>query len=217
MKDVFSVPNFVRLRAIIIYGVIATIAFTLIYGLCNDAASKAEDYYHLYTQFELSIPLIPWMIYPYLSLNLLFVVAAFVLRSEKSIKAFCLSLSISAVLAGIVFYFFPGQLGFVREVPAGYEALYNGMFAIDHPHNLFPSLHVTYSSLSIWSMVEQTKSKVFHRILWIWLLVISFSVVLVHQHHLFDIFTGWILAYVVFEFFYKKIKPNNVSPVLFFI
>lgn len=202
IKDrVFVFPNSEKLKLITIYTIISTIVFVVVYGWCNKQAALAPVRYHLYTDWEISLPLIPWMIYPYISLNLLFLVCAFVLKENSSIKGFCVSLMVAAICAGVIFYLFPGQLGFARETVPGYEHYFDFMFSIDHPHNLFPSLHITYSSLAIFAMREQTNSKSFHYFLYIWLAAITASVVLVHQHHLFDIVTGFILAMIV----YKKV------------
>lgn len=206
-KDkVFSLPDKERTKIIMIYGILSTVVFAMIYGWCNKQATLSPIHYQMYTDWELSLPLIPWMIYPYISLNLLFIVCAFVLKETSSLKGFCISLMISAILAAIVFYYFPGKLGFIRQSVLGYETLYNFMFSIDHPHNLFPSLHVTYSSLAIFSMIEQTKNKFFHVFSWTWLIIISASVILVHQHHLFDIAAGFILALFVHKFVYLKFQ-----------
>ncbi len=210
IKDkVFSIPDFERLKAIAIYVTLSTIAFAVVYGWCNKAASMSPTHYKMFTQWELTIPLIPWMIYPYISLNLLFVVAAFVLKEVSSIKAFCLSLIAGAFIAGFFFYFFPGQLGFVRQNVPGYEHFFNFMFSIDHPHNLYPSLHVTYSTLAILSMIDQTTSRIFHGLLFVWLGLITMSVVFVHQHHIFDIVTGFILALILYKVIYRKIQSKE--------
>ncbi|MCP4914838.1 MAG: phosphatase PAP2 family protein [Oligoflexia bacterium] len=211
MKD-FSLPDIDRLKSIGIWGGLATIAFPVIYGFCNHYASGVENHYAMYTQWELSIPLLPWMIIPYLSLNLLFVVAAFILKTPTVIKAYCLSLVLGALMAAVIFIIFPGELGFVRQGAPYFTAIFEGMYAIDKPHNLYPSLHVTYSSLSIWAMLEQSKNKILHAFLWVWLFLISFSVVFVHQHHLFDIVTGWILALIIWKTFYCRLHPNGFKP-----
>jgi len=206
---VFSLPNKARLKEIAIWGTLAAIAFPLIYGVCNYLASQNSDFYHAYFDWELSLPLIPWMIYPYMSLNALFLVAAFILK-EKAVKAYCLSLVISLGVAAIIFYFFPGQLGFTRpEYVAGYNDIFQGMYNIDKPHNLFPSLHVTYSSLSAMSMIQQAKSKLFASIMIVWIILISLSVILVHQHHIIDIILGFILAILTYRSVYLKILKDQ--------
>ncbi len=205
-KDkIFSIPNGERLKAIAIYVTLSTVAFAVVYGWCNKEAALSPTLYKMFTQWELTIPLIPWMIYPYISLNLLFVVAAFVLKDVSSVKAFCLSLIVGAFVAGIFFYFLPGELGFVRQTVPGYEHFFDFMFSIDQPHNLYPSLHVTYSTLAIFAMIEQTINKIFHVFLIFWLTMITLSVVFVHQHHIFDIVTGFILALILYKTVYEKV------------
>lgn len=199
-----SLPDKERIMAIVIWGSLATIAFTIIYGGCNTLAAKSTNHYPMFLDFELSIPLIPWMIYPYLSLNALFIIAAFIL-SKNAVKGYCLSIVWGALVAGVFFYFFPGKLGFERlPMVIGYENLFKTMHEIDNPHNLFPSLHVTYSSLSMWAMNHQAKSAWLNWLLNFWLLLICSSVILVHQHHLFDIFTGFVLAVALYKTVYLK-------------
>ena len=211
-KDkIATIPDLERFKVICLYVTLSTIAFAVIYGWCNQQAALNSNHYAMFTQWELKIPLIPWMIYPYISLNLLLVVAAFVLKEVSSVKGFCISLIVAAIIAGFVFYFFPGQLGFVRETVPGYEQYFDFMFAIDHPHNLFPSLHVTYSTLAIFAMIEQTSNKIFHAFMWVWLVLISVSVVFVHQHHLFDIVTGFILALILYKLIYLRVHKTKYA------
>ena len=58
-------------------------------------------------------------------------------------------------------------------------------------------------------MIEQTTNKIFHAFMWVWLVLISASVVFVHQHHLFDIVTGFILALVIYKLVYEKIHNTK--------
>lgn len=206
---VFSLPNKARLKEIAIWGGLASIAFPAIYGLCNHLASLQTNFYQAYFAWELDIPLIPWMIYPYMSLNALFLLAAFILK-ERAVKGYCLSLVISLFAAAIVFYFFPGELGFTRpDYVPGYNEIFQGMYAIDKPHNLFPSLHVTYSTLSAMAMIQQSHSKSFTLIMTIWIILIALSVILVHQHHIIDIVMGFILAIITYKFVYLKIVESS--------
>lgn len=209
MKD-FSLPNIERVRAISIWGTLATIAFPAIYGLCNFYASKQTSHFPMYLDFELSIPFVPWMIYIYMSLNALFVLAAFVLKDTRAIKGFCLSLVGTLFFAAIIFVLFPGKLGFVRvDHVEGYQEIFSSLHAIDKPFNLFPSLHVTYSTLAALAMIDQSKSKLFHIVLKVWIVLIAMSVVLVHQHHLFDILSGLILAILGYQYIYRRYIPNE--------
>lgn len=206
---VFSLPDKYRLKEIGIWGTLAAIAFPAIYGLCNYLASLNTEFYKAYFEWELAIPLVPWMIYPYMSLNILFVEAAFILKG-KAIKGYCISLVFALFVAAIIFYFFPGELGFTRpDYVSGYNDIFQGMYKIDKPHNLFPSLHVTYSSLSALAMIHQTKSKVFHIIMHLWMMIICASVILVHQHHIIDIVLGALLSFITYKVVYLKIVETS--------
>lgn len=145
-----------------------------------------------------------------MSLNALFILAAFVLKDPRSIKGLCLSLIGTLLMAAVIFVLFPGKLGFVRvDHVEGYQNIFSSLHSIDKPFNLFPSLHVTYSTLSALAMIEQSKNKVFHFVLKVWIILIAMSVILVHQHHLFDIFSGFILAVVGYHYIYRRYIPYD--------
>ena len=149
------------------------------------------------------------MIYIYASFHLLLALNFFIIKDPKVIKAFTISLMASSFIAGLVFLSFPGKLGFSRvDGIAGYEAMYLFLHEIDHPHNLFPSLHITFSVLTAFAMFDQTTNKWFHGFLLVWITLICCSVVLVHQHHLFDIFTGLVLSFIVIKYIYKRVLAD---------
>tara|TARA_Y100001933_G_C18998031_1_gene563368 strand:- start:1682 stop:2296 length:615 start_codon:yes stop_codon:yes gene_type:complete len=194
-----------RLRAMVIWGGACVIFCLLVYLGSNQIVSKFDHHYDVYFEFEKDIPLIPWMIYFYTSFHLLLILNFFIIKKPLVIKAFTLSLMFSSLIASIVFLSFPGELGFSRtDNISGYEFIYNLLHEIDHPHNLYPSLHITFSVLTVFAMIDQTKQKWFHLFLTVWILLICASVVLVHQHHLFDVFTGLILAYVAIKLVYRR-------------
>lgn len=199
-----SIPDWERTKGIAFWGGLATVAFTVIYGICNKHAASSTSHFALYTDWELSIPLIPWMIFPYVSLNLLFLFSFLTVKTPLGIKGFCLSMVWGAVVAGLFFYFFPGKLGFERIAAPEFKEIFDFMFSIDHPHNLFPSLHVTYSGLGVFVIRQQTQSQKLHAILYVWLIFICSSVVLVHQHHLFDVVTGALLALGLYRLVYLR-------------
>lgn len=193
----------------ILWGGTCVLFCLFVYLGSNQIASKMEHHYGVYFQFEKDIPLIPWMIYFYASFHLLLVLNFFIIKEPKVIKAFTLSLMFSSLIASFIFLLFPGELGFSRtDNISGYEFMYNFLHEIDHPYNLYPSLHITFSVLTAFAMIDQTKQKWFHVFLTLWILMICASVVLVHQHHLFDILTGLILAYLAIKIVYRRFVPR---------
>lgn len=199
-----SIPDRARAMAVALYGTLATAVFTLIYGYTNYRATTASVRHTMYADWERDIPLVHGMVYLYISLNLLFIACIFVIRDARVVRSLCLSLCAGAVIAGLVFFFFPGELGFARASGEMQSAIFQQIYALDHPHNLYPSLHVTYSTLAVWAMRSQVESRSFRIFLWIWLVLICASVVLTHQHHVFDIVTGALLAIALIPLFFGR-------------
>ena len=196
-----------RNRAITIWGAITLIFSTVVYFGTNEIASKSEHFYKLYFEFERDIPMVPWMVYIYQSFALLIVITYFSIKSPQKIKAYSISFMSSCGIAAVFFILFPTELGFSRtENIEGYEFMYNLLHMIDKPHNLAPSLHITYSALGAYVLSSEIQSKFLKRMIWLWFLLICSSIVLVHQHHLFDIFSGILLSFFVINFVFKKMK-----------
>lgn len=212
-KHSISLPS-QRARAVFIWGGLATIITTVFYLGSNEIASRNANFYQLYFDFERNIPMVPWMIYIYNSFVFLILLNCFVLKSHIKIKALSIGLIASSTIGAIFFLLFPAELGFSRiENIKGYEFWYETLHMLDHPHNLAPSLHITYSTLSGYVLATNIKSKFLKGIILLWVLLISSSIVLVHQHHLFDIFSGAILALVVKYLIYDKLisTANNAA------
>ena len=194
-----------RIRAIIIWGAITGVFSTLVYFGTNEIASRSTQFYKLYFKFERDIPMVPWMIYIYQSFSLLIVITYITIKSPQKIKAYSIGFMSSCGIAAIFFILFPTELGFSRvENIEGYEFMYNVIHAIDKPHNLAPSLHIVYSALSAYVLTSEIQSKFLKGVIWIWFFLICCSIVLVHQHHLFDIFSGLILSFFIINYILKK-------------
>jgi len=183
-------------------GFLNLLLFFAIYPVTNH--SLRSTYYHLYFPWELSVPLIDWMIIPYLSFNLLFLVPFFLLKKNK-LKLLGISFALSTVLAGLIFYLFPTEMGFTRVIPEGFTSvLYGSLFALDKHTNLVPSLHVTYTALYFIGCIDAIKIISKKVLFFLWVFFIIISTLFVHQHHLIDIFAGIILAYLVYWFVNKN-------------
>ncbi len=56
---------------------------------------------------------------------------------------------VGTLASTVVFVLFPGELGYSRpEYVAEFDFLFQLLYQLDRPHNLYPSLHVTFSSLT---------------------------------------------------------------------
>lgn len=182
----------------------ATLFFFVIYGYCNYSASKidAENLYHLYFDWELKIPFIPWMIIPYRSLDFIFITIFFLLDSAK-IKRYGKQMMLTMLIAGIIFIILPGACGYIRPNPESlgiWAPIYKVLYTLDKPHNLYPSLHITYSYLGIQAMKDHNPSLRYAIPLTLWFILICFSIILTYQHHLIDLVSGLILGILAYKY-----------------
>ena len=160
------VPLRQRLSTFAVWGAVVGVAFFGIYPTTNWWAGQRAQHYALYLPQELAVPFWPR------------------------------ELIVATVLAGLVFVLWPAKLGFARVLPddAFYARLFAGLFALDRPHNLVPSLHVTYSAAIALALMRAVPLG--GRVaLSVWLLAICASTVLVRQHHMLDVATGLVLSF----------------------
>lgn len=159
----------------------------------------------LYLDAELSIPLIPAMVWPYLSLYPLFLLPL-VHLDANAMKRLSRQSVVTLVAAGLVFILLPGELGFPRgqAVQDGGAAI-ELIQAIDTPHNVVPSLHVAFACLILLACGSRS-SPVLKTIYVAWMVLMSLSALLVHQHHVLDIVTGVGLALAV-----RRIMPLDAA------
>lgn len=172
-----------------------SIAFFSIYPACNWLTSTREYTYKLYLQSELDIPLVQEFIWIYLSMYILFLTPPFFLNNNQLI-ILGKRLVAATILSGLLFVIIPTELGFLRVIPDGavYNSLYNSLFTIDLPHNMAPSLHIVYSSLFLFALINAIDSLKLQLFFGNWLILICAATIFVHQHHIIDVVSGLFIA-----------------------
>jgi len=186
-----------------------SVVFFTVYPLCNWVTANRDVTLSLYVSQELSIPFVPEFVWVYLSLYPLFLVPPFFLEPEH-MNNLGRQLIGATVFCGTVFLLLPAQLGFERVIPE--DPFYSGFFArifeLDLPHNLVPSLHVAFSALILITLRNYAQIALVKRVFDAWLVLICFSTVLVHQHHLIDVITGLLVAIAFYHLIKKKGKRD---------
>ena len=172
-----------------------SVAFFTVYPTCNWVTMQRTDALGLYLASELEIPFVPEFVWAYLSLYLLFLIPPFFLGHQR-MNILGRQLIMATVFCGLVFLLLPTELGFERTIPADpfYSALFADLFAIDLPHNMVPSLHVTFSALILFTLSDNPRKAPAKALFLAWLVLICASTILVHQHHLLDVATGLLVA-----------------------
>lgn len=192
-----------RFTTFLSWGGLVGLTFFSVYPTMNWLTGLRNHQYSLFIEQELNVPFVPEFIWLYLSMYVLFILPPFFL-SSRNLKRLAKELILTTCLAGAVFLILPARLGFLRVLPTDsfYHTLFQGLFAVDQPFNLVPSLHVVYSTAIILAISTQANT-MFRSLLFAWLTLIMASTVLVHQHHLLDVFTGLVLVLLI-RFYWKE-------------
>ena len=199
-----------HIKAITIWGGLCVLFCGVLYLSTNSLAETSHSYHRLYLECEKDIPQVPWMIIFYESYFLLVLLSFIRAKSPNSLRSLSITMMVSSAIACTIFLLFPGEMGFSRtDNIQGFEFLFEAMHIMDKPHNLYPSLHITFSTISAFALIKQTKHKLIHALLILWVFTISLSVILVHQHHLFDIATGFVLGCITLKFIYLKLESSK--------
>ncbi len=187
-----------HLKQFFALGTLLYLQFFLLYGSSNYyLASNEIAHYHFYFDWELHIPLIAPFIYIYLSLSLFLILPVFYLR-YKQLPAWALSYMWMTFIACSLFIIFPTELAGTRPTIISGSTLTQASFSLlyffDKPHNLFPSLHIAYTTLALLIILNSDFNRRWQGTIIFWWLLLLISILFVHQHYMLDILGGLVLA-----------------------
>ncbi len=185
-----------------------SVLFLVVYGGCNWVTAQRSGVGTFYFQWERGIPFVPFLILPYMSIDLFFVAAPFFCRGERELRVFTRRVGFAIIIAGICFLLFPLRFAFSRPAADGWPgAIFDWFRNMDAPFNLVPSLHAALWLILIERYVHWSHG-IWRSALIVWFALIALSPVLTHQHHVIDIVTGLILGGYCLYFF-----PGSAGPM----
>ncbi|MBI1375480.1 MAG: hypothetical protein GC159_22430 [Phycisphaera sp.] len=194
------------------YATALSLLFVVLYGATNYYASTLSDHLVLRYGWEKHIPLLPWFIIPYMSIDLFFFFSFFLCKTRAELRTHAARLAVATVVATTCFALFPMKLGMDRPDLEGVNgAIYAFLKSFDHPYNLCPSLHVAYTLILRMLYGRHTRGVtwwMFH----VWFTAVSFSVLFVHQHHVVDLIGGGTLAILVMYFVPSRDRRLALPP-----
>ena len=184
--------------------------FLFVYGGCNWITADRANVGTLYFGWERNIRFVPLFILPYMSIDLFFVAAPFLCRTNRELSILAKRIAAAIIVAGICFLLFPLRFAFARPHADGsLGALFDWFRGMDSPYNLLPSLHAALTLILFDIYFRHTRG--FIRVATvIWFVLIALSPVLTYQHHLIDIVGGFVLAGYCFYFFREPSLPMPV-------
>jgi hypothetical protein len=168
--------------------------FLVVYGWCNWFTSQRSDVGTLFFEWERLIPFVPLMIAPYMSIDLFFITAPFLCRSDRELATFSKRIAAAILIAGVCFLLFPLRFAFERPHADGWlGALFDWFRTLDQPYNLLPSLHVALRTILAEFYARHTRG-LLHHASNLWFVLIGLSAVLTYQHHVMDLVGGFALG-----------------------
>ena len=200
-----------RSKALIVSAGLSAL-FLIVYGGCNWITAHRANVGTFYFEWERRIPFMPFFILPYMSIDLFFVVAVFLCRTDRELSVLAKRIGAAVIVAGICFLLFPLRFAFPRPHVDGWVgALFDWFRGMDAPHNLLPSLHAAFTLILVDIYFRHTRGLIRIAIM-TWFVLIALSPVLTYQHHLIDIAGGFVLAGYCFYLFRKRTLALPVVP-----
>jgi protein-tyrosine phosphatase len=175
--------------------------FLVVYGWTNWFTAQRASVPTLFFGWERSIPFVPLMIVPYMSIDLFFIAAPFLCRSDQELAAFSKRITAAILIAGLCFLLFPLRFAFERPHAAGWlGAVFDWFRGMDQPYNLLPSLHIAFRTILVDLYARHSRGLLRHASN-LWFLLIGLSAVLTYQHHVMDVVAGFALGAYCLYFF----------------
>ncbi len=192
-----------------------SVLFLIVYGACNYLTTLRSDVGTWVMAFERVFPFVPVLILPYLSIDLFFVGAPFLCRSEEELCAVSRRIATAVLVAAGFFLVLPLRFAFERPAAPGFWGrVFDGFRMMDAPHNLFPSLHVALLGILADVWLRRVRSPAMRVALFVWFFLVLISTVLTYQHHLVDVAGGALLAAICFHLFPGERLPVIPNPAI---
>ncbi len=173
----------------LLWMLILGLLFFLVYGSTNYISSLTAPHLSFYWEWENSIPFVPELILPYMSSDIVFVVAFFTCTSRQEIQKLGLRYGFAIAFSAIIFLCFPLQFSFIRPSVEGWPTIMFDWLSLDQPYNQLPSLHISLGYLA-WKSISARLKGLAYIALTAWFILIALSTVMVFQHHFIDILGG---------------------------
>lgn len=150
----------------------------------------------LQSSWDQYIPFYGWMLFPYLSINLLYPCSFFLHTRKADLQRFSLQLLVAQFSSYAIFVLYPTRN---QRPPAEAEGIFKLLLdqlkQFDQPFNMLPSLHIAVLVV-LWNHpLRQRLAKPYQWLWHGWAGLIVISTLGTWQHYLYDVITGLILGW----------------------
>jgi membrane-associated phospholipid phosphatase len=199
----FAWPGWALMAEMLWLTLPVTLWWVVVYHGADWLTELRSDRFRVHLDAELAMPFVPPLILAYLSMDLVFIPAPFILRSRRELQALALSLVSVTTVAGVSYLVFPAELAYARCDPGRWSAFFAFARGVAVTYNLVPSLHVAMSCIGLAAYATHC-GLVGKALLGSWAATIALSTLLTHQHHLLDVVAGLALAAAGKRFIYDR-------------
>ncbi|MBK9616213.1 MAG: dual specificity protein phosphatase family protein [Uliginosibacterium sp.] len=127
----------------LLWGALLGTLFFTSYGAANHFTAQRGDVGSYVFGWEHAIPLLPWTILPYWSIDLFYGIALFAARSKVELFRLVRRLLAAQLICITGFLLWPLRFSFTRPATEGWTgALFDALTGFDLPYNQAPSLHI---------------------------------------------------------------------------
>lgn len=168
--------------------------FFAVYNACNWFTAQRADVGSLVFAWERQIPFMPWLILPYMSIDLFFAASVLLCPNRAALQRHVNRIIAAILISAAGFLLFP--LKFTFELPAvtGFNGqLFNLLHGFDKPYNQAPSLHISLLMI-LWVQYSAHLPKLWRMLTQAWFILIGVSVLAVYQHHAIDVLAGFFVG-----------------------
>jgi membrane-associated phospholipid phosphatase len=202
----FHWPGWEQFRYVVWLSLAVGAWFAVVYYGAEAVTALHRYRIRIHLDAELRIPFVPAAVLGYMSLYLPLWMAGFVLRTRREVRALAWTLSGVILVAGVCFLLLPVENAF--PPPPSDMGIWTGLVRaakwVALEHNLLPSLHVALSTvcLTVYARQARPAGRV---LLWSWAAVIALSTLLLHQHYVLDVVTGFALGFAGVRLGYDRL------------
>jgi protein-tyrosine phosphatase len=160
------------------------------YSFANWLSSQRDDVGTLVFAWESGMPLWPWTIVPYWSIDLLYGLSFLLPATRREMDRHGLRLLSVQLLCIAAFLLWPLRFTFERpELDGLFGTMFDVLMGFDKPFNQAPSLHIALLVV-LWVCFARYAAGFWRVLLHGWFLLIGVSVLTTWQHHFIDVPTG---------------------------
>jgi protein-tyrosine phosphatase len=161
------------------------------YGFATWYTSRLQEVPSLVFGWEQRIPLWPWTIVPYWSVDLFYALSFFICTSRAELYTHAKRLLAAQLISVSFFLLLPLRFTFERPPMEGIlGSMFAALMEFDKPFNQAPSLHISLL-LILWLRYSAHLGKWGRLLLHGWFALIGLSVLTTWQHHFIDLPTGF--------------------------